>query len=230
MDAFLTNFLDVRLIHRWICVDDNSSAADRSRMSDRYPFFEFVWKTPDQKGHSKSMQMITSMVNTPYLLHMEDDMMLLDKAHYIADMIDILNEGSIGQVVFNQNYVETMSDVVVGGCFEKTANNVFYVMHEYCQTTEEKEKFTKKYIGPFKTVNHWPHFSLNPSLLKTSIFEKVAFKDEPQFEANFALRYVDAGYKTAFLPGARFRHIGRLLREANILGKYNAYDLLNTDK
>lgn len=230
MTGFLENCLDRDLIHRWICIDDNSSDDDRRVMKEKFPFFEFVWKTADEKGHPESMQMITEMVNTPYFIHIEDDRMLLDKRYYIKDMIDILDhDRSIGQVAFNHNYMETVTDDIKGGSVQKTCNNVFYYIHEYCPTDEDKMLFYKKY-GRCISCNYYPHFTLSPSMIRTSIFNKVSFNREKSFEFNFGLRYVNAGFKTVFLPGFHIKHIGRLTSEMNDFDKYNAYDLLDTEQ
>lgn len=230
MTGFLENCLDRHLIHRWICVDDNSSEEDRAAMKEMFPFFEFMWKTPEEKGHPESMQLIAKKVETPFLIHIEDDRMLLDKRHYIKDMIDIFNhDGSIGQVAFNHNYMETVNDDIKGGDLEKTGNGVFYYVHEYCPTDEDKVRFFKKH-GRCVSCNYYPHFTLSPSMVRTAIFDKVAFKKEKSFEFNFGLRYVAAGFKTVFLPGFHIKHIGRLTSEMNDFNKYNAYDLLDTEQ
>jgi GR25 family glycosyltransferase involved in LPS biosynthesis len=230
MTGFLENCLDRHLIHRWICVDDNSSEEDRKTMKDMFPFFEFVWKAPGEKGHPESMHIITNMVKTPYLIHVEDDRMLLDKRHYIKDMIDIFNhDRSIGQVAFNHNYMETVNDDIKGGDLQKTGNNVFYYVHEYCPTDEDKIRFFKKH-GRCVSCNYYPHFTLSPSMVRTAIFNKVIFNKEKSFEFNFGLRYVGAGFKTVFLPGFHIKHIGRLTSEMNDFNKYNAYDLLDTEQ
>ena len=49
--SFLNACADLDRIDRFICVDDNSSAADRAEMERRFPFFEFIWKGPEDKGH-----------------------------------------------------------------------------------------------------------------------------------------------------------------------------------
>lgn len=230
MTGFLENCLDRHLIHRWICVDDNSSEEDRRVMKELFPFFEFVWKTPEEKGHPESMQIITSMVNTPYLIHIEDDRMLLDKRHYLKDMIDIFNQDKhIGQVVFNHNYMETIDDNIKGGDLKKTNNNVYYYEHEYCPTNEDKLRFYKKH-GGCMSCNYYPHYTLSPSMIRTAVFNKVAFNKEKSFEFNFGMRYVASGFKTVFLPGFHIKHIGRLTSEINDFNKYNAYDLIETEQ
>lgn len=230
MDAFLINCVDKYLISRWICVDDNSSNEDRKIMKEKYPFFEFVWKDDTNKGHPESLQIITSMVDTPYLIHIEDDRMLIDKRRYISDMIDVLDSNdNIGQIAFNHNYSETLNDNIKGGILKKTPNNVFYYEHEYCPTENDKKKFIEKY-GFTSNCNYYPHFTLSPSMIKTKIFKQLQFIKERWFEFNFGLRYVQAGYVTTFLPGYHIKHIGRLTSQMNNMNILNAYDLLNTEQ
>jgi GR25 family glycosyltransferase involved in LPS biosynthesis len=226
----MENFVDTNLIHRWICIDDNSSTKDRDEMKADWPFFEFVWKTEKQKGHPKSMQILTSMVKTPYLLHVEDDRVLLDKRHYVNEMIDILeSDVELGQVVFNKNYKETANENICGGLEKYTPRRTLYYEHEHCRTAEEIANFNKRHTKNDMNCNYYPHFSLAPSMIKTEIFKTLKFEDELCFEYKFAQRYVDKGFKTAFLPGYHFKHIGRLTNDKQSLS-CNAYDLLNTSQ
>jgi len=228
MLMFLQNFKDHNLIHRWICIDDNSSDEDRIIMKEKFPFMEFVWKTKDNAGHAKSMQLISKMVTTPYLIHVEDDRFLINPRSYVADMINILeHDEHLGQVVFNCNYAETLDDNLIGGQLKRTKNNVYYFEHEYVSTEQERHQWTKKH-GVGRHVNYYPHFSLSPSMIKTSIFDEISFEDVVKFEYNFAIRYTYANYKTAFLPGFHFEHRGRLTSEIHDPSKLNAYDLNNT--
>lgn len=228
MFAFLKNFKDINLICRWICIDDNSSTKDREEMKHTFPFFEYVWKTPEQKGHPKSMQILTSMVNTPYLLHIEDDRVLMDNRHYVNEMLDILESDSVlGQVVFNKNYKETANENICGGLEKYTPRRTLYYEHEHCRTDAEIANFNKRHKNTSFNCSYYPHFSLSPSMINTKIFKTLEFKDELCFEYKFAQRYVDSGFKTAFLPGYYFKHIGRLTSDRQSLA-YNAYDLLNT--
>ncbi|MCC7104785.1 MAG: glycosyltransferase, partial [Chloroflexi bacterium] len=73
VNSFLSCCADLELIDRWVCVDDNSSAEDRARMLARYPFFEFIFRTPSEKGHARSMNAILDLVDSPFWLQMEDD-------------------------------------------------------------------------------------------------------------------------------------------------------------
>jgi hypothetical protein len=228
MNGFLENCLDKHLIHEWICIDDNSRADDVTTMKTMYPFLKIISKSWEQKGHPQSMQLITQIVKTPYLIYIEDDRMLINKNTYISRMIDVLYQNStLGQICFNKNYTETVDDVILGGILKKTNNNIYYYEHEYCETETEKQAFTNKY-GICCNCSYYPHFTLSPSLIKTSVFDHISFLDETMFEYKFGLQYTKKGYKTAFLPGFNIKHIGRLTSEINDITKFNAYDLVDT--
>ena len=61
MNSFINCCEDLNLIDMWICVDDNSSIEDKKKMKELYPFFRFIWKTKEQKGHYMSMNIIFSL-------------------------------------------------------------------------------------------------------------------------------------------------------------------------
>lgn len=226
MSSFLTTCTDVRLISRFIAIDDNSSDEERQVMQARYPFFEFVWKTPEDKGHVKSMQMLTSMVDTPYMLHLEDDWQFFDGLAMITDAIEVLEDDpQIGQVLFNQNYAELPESIPAGG-HEKytTSARLRYFIHEHCVNDAERANFARRHLNKMH-CNYWPHFSLRPSLIRTSIFKHLTFEQGISFEHAFGLKYVQQGYCSAFLQGTRCKHIGRLTSDKTSL-TLNAYDLI----
>lgn len=230
MYSFLNNFKDLHLIFEWICVDDNSSQHDRDVMKTTFPFMHFIWKPVEQSGHASSMQIIRSYVKTPYLIHIEDDRVLVDPNCYISNMMSILkHDKDLGQVVFNHNYAETLDDDIIGGKLKCTNDGYFYFEHEYLTTDDERTDFHQRH-GYGKTIHYYPHFSLSPSMIKTEIFATCQFKSVLKFEYMFALDYTQAGYKTAFLPGFHFKHVGRLTSEIFDPAKFNAYDLNNTDQ
>ena len=49
---------DVDLITDWFCVDDNSSKEDREFMTSTYQWIDYYMKTPGEKGHRSSMNII----------------------------------------------------------------------------------------------------------------------------------------------------------------------------
>lgn len=228
MNSFLNCCEDIDRIDRWICVDDNSSEEDRNNMKKLYPFFEFYFKTKEEKGHPQSMNIIRDKVDTPYLLHMEDDWKFFEKKRYISQCLDVLSANyTIGQCLINKNYAETESDIdVKGGLFYHTNQGTRYYIHEFARNHEEVKKWIDKY-GNSKSSNYWAHFSFRPSVIKTKVLKELGEFDvsKSHFEMDYAHRYVMKGFVSAFLEGIYCLHTGRLTSERDDLSKLNAYSL-----
>lgn len=224
------NCCDVEIIDEWICVDDNSSEEDRDKMKELYPFFTFIFKTKDQKGHANSMNIIRNNIKTPYLLHMEDDFKFFSKREYIKNALEVLGHNNkIGQCLFNKNYTETENDIIVkGGEFFQTNGGFRYYVHEFANTAEKLLLWSQKH-GNSQSSNYWPHFSFRPSLLRTEIYKEIGeFNiNADHFEMEYANRYVNKGYVSAFFEGIYCIHIGRLTSERHDDTKINAYKLNN---
>ncbi len=232
MNSFLNACKDVELIDRFIIIDDNSDDEDRKMMEHMYPFIELVRKTQEEKGHPISMNKIRDIVNTPYCLHLEDDHEFFCHRNYIRPSLRIMVENKeIKQVLFNENYGEISSDLsrIKGGEIRKTSKGKKFRVHvHYPIGTSAYQEYMMTLGGGSNT--HWPHFSFRPSLFATDIWEPVGnYKMEQEFERNFARRYVDAGFKSAFLIGLHHIHIGRTSHDLKS-GKEveNAYTLNNT--
>lgn len=226
MNSFLQCCTDLLLFDEWICVDDNSDEEDRKEMKRLYPFFKFYWKKPAEKGHARSMNLILNLTReTTYLFHMEDDWQFFLRRNYLTSLTTILaSDVSLGQVLINRNYAETETEGdLQGGIY---VDKVFrYYVHEHTRNSQELEKFISKY-GNIRSSSYWPHYSLRPSLLRREILTKIGEYDEKSvhFERNYADRYLQANYLSAFMEGMSCYHIGRLTSE--IGGeKLNAYDL-----
>ena len=226
--SFINCCTDLHLIDYWLCVDDNSSAEDRATMKSKYPFFDFYLKTEDQKGHSKSMNIIRDIVikhNTMYNLHMEDDFHFIQKRDYITESINIFKEDKgIGQVLFNRNYheIEPFKKPIKGGFIKKGKGGLRYVLHEYVNSeTPEYQQFLNKYKG-HSTTGYWPHFSFRPSIMKISMLKDVGcFYNTGHFEMQYAKEYVDWGYKSAFLDTFSCIHIGKKTWETGVKNSYH---------
>jgi GR25 family glycosyltransferase involved in LPS biosynthesis len=228
INSFLNCCLDIDRIDEWFCVDDNSSEEDRKKMEEKYPFFNFYWKTVQEKGHPQSMNIIKREVSTPYIFHMEDDWKFFTKRNYMTMCLNILSQSpKIGQCLINRNYAEIESDVdIVGGEFNTTSTGVRYYIHEHCATDESRIKFVQKY-GQGKNCAYWPHYSFRPSLLRKSIWDELGnFNEEvSHFEMEYSQKYKNKGYVSAFMEGIYCMHTGRLTTQRNDKTRQNAYDL-----
>lgn len=228
MNSILNCFLDIDKIDYWFCVDDNSSEEDRHKMMTLYPFIDFHFKTKKEKGHPQSMNIIRDKVTTPYLFHLEDDWKFFEKRNYITECMDVLSSNNmIGQCLINKNYAEVSDDIdIKGGTFFTTHQGYRYYIHEHCKNNEETEKWISKY-GNCKSSNYWPHFSFRPSIMKTKIIKNLGEFDitKSHFEMDYAYRYINRGYVSAFLEGIYCLHIGRLTSERDDYTKLNAYAL-----
>ena len=228
----ILNCFDIDKIDKWLCVDDNSSIEDQNKMKTLYPFFKFYFKNSDEKGHSKSMNIIKNNITTPYILHLEDDWVFYKKRNYITEALSVLYQDSkYGQCLFNKNYGEIPDDLfrIKGGDFQKTNDGFRFYIHEHAETDKEIEEWVKKYQSGLSCY-YWPHFSFRPSLLKTKIINNIGNYNEEceHFEREYALRYINNGYISTFFEDNNCIHIGRLTTERHDPTKLNAYDLNNT--
>ena len=234
VNSFINCCLDLHLIDRWICIDDNSTQPDREKMALLYPFFEFIFKEEQTKGHPQSMNIIKKMVKTPYIFHMEDDWKFFIKRSYISDCLEVVQKDDrIGQCLINRNYGETMDCLSIkGGYFNNTTSGLRFYIHEHYKEDSINE-FYKKH-GFCRQNAYWSHYSLRPSLLKTDVLKEVGEFNETLscfqgqvFEKEYSLRYNNKGYLSAFLESVYCIHIGKLTSERD---KPNAYELNNQIK
>lgn len=232
MESFMRSCVDKHLIKEFICVDDNSSEHDRKIMQEKFPFFRYIFKSPEDKGHAKSMQIITrEAVKTPYIFHMEDDWLIINPI-FLSDLIEIMiesDEFGVKQVCINKNYREIPEISIPGGYEKYTQGNLRYFIHEHTKTEYETRKFYLKY-GIHPSCNYWPHYTLQPSLVCNVVFKEIEYEDVKQFERVFAIKYEAKGWKTAFHQEINCRHIGRLIDEAGQSGKKNAYELNDVEQ
>jgi len=228
INSFLNCCLDIDKIDHWLCVDDNSSQEDRNKMKKQYPFFEYIWKNEDQKGHYVSMNMIRDYAlenNAEYLLHMEDDFHFIQKRNYVGDSLKIFNEDKkIGQVLFNINYaeVELSKRKCKGGFLKKAKDGSRYYIHEHYDTnSKEYANFLEKYKG-YGTCGYWPHFSFRPSIIKTDVLKDVgSYFNTAHFEMQYAIEYVAHGYVSAFFDAFCCIHTGKKTWENNGINSYH---------
>lgn len=231
VNSFIECCLDLTYISidKWLVIDDNSSEEDRLEMKKLYPFMTFIFKTPSQKGHARSINLLLRNVKTPYIFHLEDDWQFYHKDYFLTHLLQVINEDeSYKQVLLNNMYSETPDqEYLVGGIQKTTIATpcLNYIIHEYVTDEKDKQDFNTKW-GFKPNCSYWPHFSFRPGITDMSIFKTLGdFKEDVwHFEMNFAHEYVKQGYLTCFLPGMVCKHTGKLTHDKDGI---NAYVLNN---
>jgi GR25 family glycosyltransferase involved in LPS biosynthesis len=223
LNSILNHWLDIELITHWFCVDDNSSKEDRQAMKSTYPWLEYYMKTPEEKGHRASMNIIWAKLHTlkpTYWIHLEDDFLFHHQMNYIKPAMALLskNNHNIKQLVFNRNYAETIENYNSKGHLPSTVPNI--VLHDHRPHDQIKN---------YMNSHYWPHYSFRPAMTLVQPILLLGNYDSVNqfFERDYANKWNEAGYKTAFFDRITHRHIGRLTSEINSGKVKNAYELNN---
>jgi len=185
--SILNNWLDLSKVDYFLCVDDNSSEEDRIEMKTLFPFFNYILKKPEEKGHRESMNIIWNQlkkIEPTFWIHMEDDWMYFQKKNYILSGIEFLNRyenASINQIVFNRNYGLMYSDLGRVGGIELEKELILH---------EKREGLVGRNCG------YWPHYSLQPSIIRTKVILELGNYDSKNkfFERDYAEKYFEADY------------------------------------
>jgi len=172
-------------------------------------------KSPKEKGHRESMNIIWNKLNEikpTYWIHMEDDWFYFKSEEYISKGIELLEKYkniNVHQLVFNRIYGLMMSDMNrVGGKLLEPG----ILLHE------KKEGV----VGP--NCAYWPHYSLQPSIIRTSVILELGNYNSKNtfFERDYADKYYSKGYQTIYYDFIHSVHIGKQHWEKD---GQNAYEL-----
>ena len=213
MASILRCWTDLDQIDYFYCVDDNSSEEDREAMRTSFPFFDFLMKGPDQRGHMKSMNLIWAKlaeVKPTYWIHMEDDWLFFKQEAYVGRAIKVLEtykDQNVHQVVFNRNYGLMMTDMnVTGGRMLDPMTRLHIKIDQQ----------------PGRHSGFWPHYSLQPSMCLAETIVSLGDYTTPSksFEREYANKYFAKGYQTAFFEGIYSLHIGKQHWETEGLNAY----------
>lgn len=178
---------DLYLIDRFIVVDDNSSEDDRREMIEAFPFFEYVHKGPEDKGHARSMNMILDMcADSRFVFHTEDDWDFRSQFS-LADAIAVMDasDGSdIGQVIlkWHENCSaerETHAGVACRSHYHKLDDPAACVWFRQWRADKITPEDRLRGNDPSLKGCWWPSFSLYPSVFSVrAITERSVRFDE----------------------------------------------------
>tara|TARA_B110000967_G_scaffold203765_1_gene245006 strand:- start:6919 stop:11559 length:4641 start_codon:yes stop_codon:yes gene_type:complete len=219
VNSILNHWTDVNKIDYWFCVDDNSNDNNRQQMREKYDWIDYYMKTSDKKGHRESMNIIWNKlheIKPTYWIHIEDDFLFHQKMNYIENAIKGLSElqnQNVKQILFNRNYAETIANYNIQGHVQHSFD---FVLHDH--------KIGKY---PYSNNHYWPYYSFRPSFIDvTTILELGNYDSANQFfERDYADKWKEKGYKSAFFNTITNQHIGRLTSEIGNSSKQNAYVL-----
>jgi hypothetical protein len=219
VNSFLICCKDIHLIDYFFCVDDNSSNEDRKNMITNFSFFKYYLKKEDEKGHLNSMNIIWNKLNElkpKYWIHLEDDWEFIKPCNYIEKSINFLEKyrkDNIHQILFNKNYGEIIDCYNLSGGERMDEDFLLHV------------KDQPNLSG--RNCSYWPHYSFRPSIVNADIILNIGNFDSPNtfFEMDYAYKYNNMGFKSAFYNEITCIHIGRLTSEKNSTEKKNAYQL-----
>jgi glycosyltransferase involved in cell wall biosynthesis len=222
MNSILRHWKDLDRIDYWFCVDDRSTPTDRQEMMRLYPWFDFYWKTELEAGHRCSMNIIFNKIvelNPVYWVQMEDDFCFFQEMDVITHALKGLQKlGStdhhVGQIMFNRHYAEIIEDYSFVGHVHNNMDNDdddHFLIHRHIPDPEECARIT------YRNYHYWPHFSFRPSLILCDAVRSLGNFDSLHtfFERDYATRWFENGYKTAFFPFIISRHIGKLTSQNN---------------
>jgi GR25 family glycosyltransferase involved in LPS biosynthesis len=220
INSLLHMWTDINKIDYFYCVDDNSCQRDRTKMKTLFPFIDFYMKRNAEKGHRTSMNLIYNKIkelNPKFWIHMEDDWLFFNKDCYVQKSVDFLtnNENlNIHQILYNRNYAETYSGYLINGGIALEGQPEF-ILHEKSDKVQG--------------INcaYWPHYSFRPSMIRVSVIITLGNYDSSNtfFERDYADKYFDKGYKSAFFNKVCCLHTGKLTSDKSGI---NAYALNNT--
>jgi len=157
---------------------------------------------------------------------LEDDWLFLKRGNYVTPAIECL-ESRVGknlnvkQVLFNKGYGETTGDVItpIGSMFLPEDSSI--LLHVQNQRV------------PIPSSSYWAHYSFRPSVCSVSAIRSLGNFDSKNsfFEGDYANRFCDHGYRSAYFNDITCLHIGKL---SGIRGEksaeQNAYELNNVSQ
>lgn len=208
MDNLILMCKDLDIVDEWVCIDDNSSIEDREEMRRCFPFFRFILKDPENRGHARSLNMLLDSIKTKYVFHFEDDW-ICNEPFSIKDYMDFIISKDIHQVVLRKNSWRNHDPfgVIDGRKVYKYIYNTNHFQKPDLNITYDKQfKFKSEPDTTIDTEDYWwwPGFSLNPSVYNIEILQNKVGKFNEKvktelFEYDYALRCHDQGLVVCYV-------------------------------
>lgn len=225
VSSMLRFWTDLHLIDAFYVIDDGSSEDERQMMKTMFPFFNYVYKSQEKKGHIESMIMIWDLLNElrpTYWIHLEDDFLFFKKENYVTRSMNYLQKHNIsfahseannivkenvGQILANPKYKSTEgNDVSVGSTisqilFNPTSNEVFedYIQHTGKKIDEGLLLHTySNEKREYINCDYWPNYSFRPSMTLVDTILKIGSFEQVKGKPHFEMRYAELYTKAGY--------------------------------
>ncbi len=215
MSGTLAQCADLGRVSRFVLCDDNSTEADREAMRVAFPFFECILKSPAQKGHARSMNLLLDATRESlYLFHTEDDFHYRTQ-YWLGDALTLLAGGETAladHVILRwHEYCEATQRVHAGVRYRAHAHSLddaaipeFFraFRAQMLEQAVREQRARPRDLGTRGCF--WPGFSLNPSVWRLEAIRARDMRFDEQlsptlFEYKMALALWLDGYRTAAL-------------------------------
>lgn len=175
-----------------IILDDGEDADQHVKIIERFADIYDLYIPGIAHGHAWALDVLYSMVKTPYLFHCEDDWEFL-KTGYIEESLDVLNENSDIIVVGLAKDEEFTRLGAVGERHETKAETVYY---EHCRWRIDKDHA------------YWNGWIGSPNLKRrVDCLEMGRFLESPS-EVEYDRRFAKSGKRSVWLAEQYVRHTG----------------------
>ncbi len=209
LNSLLHCVTDVDRVARFVCLCGAGGPTPGHAFQLRYPFVE-LFRAPASEHPAIGMNRLLDAVDTPYVLYVDSGWELFARGPYVERAVPLLREDeSVVQVGFNRSYARSVADRHLVGGTPRDLAGYRYRIHDHVDPdTDAWRTFRDRMPVDARTNAHWPHFTLQPSLIAVERLRSVgSLADVEDFEREFAERCATAGLRTAFfdevsaLPG-----------------------------
>jgi hypothetical protein len=245
MLSFRTRCLDcLSRVDTWFAVDDGSTPEELAEMRAAVPGLTWISKPIGARGHPSSLNaLLTAVRSFDYVVYIEDDFFFIKDEDLVTKALAVLeSDTTIGQVVFNARYALTTTSTETSGLVggkeirDRRTGKVTHIMHEYAGPAGSPtwDAFLQRPGNGGRIANvHWPHFSLHSGMWRMDAMRaNGAFQPESGFEFAYGLRWMEKGFRTAFLPDVYSVHLGKpvngAVRNEDLDSMYQGYGLKHT--
>lgn len=222
-ESFWDTCDDKDLIKSFIVIDDNSENNDRFEIQKIISKINipniFIAKN-DIRGQASSLNIVYNICKTKYAIAIEDDWKFIRSGNYVRESIGIMDQ-------FN-NIKRVCLDLSTSG---KSINEI----SEKDIYQINNEKF---YINEYKIKNEWPSFTFRQCIIDIeSCFKNIGYVSHhpelshdgsrPTAETDYAVRYCNYGYRTAFFLDTFVKEISKNISSSfdlNGVSRYKEYD------